>query len=474
MPTSNVPRHPLRRIIRWARTSWLEILTLLISIPLLIWVSILAYTHLVDHWYGDSFKLFLDTLGILAGATVFLVIYTAIRAERINRSLIETQTVSAKAVTGFRQLFERHLLKHFNDSIRGDDELEEVDLILSTPAFGLHPLSGKRCNEFIQALQKTTCGVDIILFTPDAHFQHFFNTLVWEEKRDTQRTSLWELAYYTSQFIHVVKDGTTNKGWYVWPSNNSDKRIFHFQTTRQSHLYLVLSDDVSISTDLKEFRGRSLPLPSILREAVVGGKYSIFDKYKSCPFTTRFDADAALSTKQEDEFGLLLADYLLARTSQIILSYPTFKSELIGAARRQGNNREKISPWLNALVRRYLEYLKRIGIDNKTKDPITGGTYDIAISITGDERRRIELLSSQLKHFVNESNRLTNSNVKSILTELQPIIDTSELQKDALSGITDENNEATAELLMILVYSIARSGMERSEYMRHRIQEAST
>ena len=144
-----------RKFGRWMRNSIPELLTLTVSIPLLCIAFWLAIDHLIGYYQRDSFTLFSETLGVVSVATVFIAIYTAIRAERINRSLVETQTVSSRAVTGFRQLFERHLLKHFYDGVEGVEKIERVDLILSTPAFGLHPLNGDQCNKFIEVLKQT-------------------------------------------------------------------------------------------------------------------------------------------------------------------------------------------------------------------------------------------------------------------------------------------------------------------------------
>jgi len=241
--------------------------------------------------------------------------------------------------------------------------------------------------------------------------------------------------------------------------------MFHFETTRNSYLYLVLSDSVSISSDIKVFQGRSLPLPSILREAIVGGKNSIFETYKVCPFSDRTDAQAALST-QEDEFALLLADYLLGRTSEIVMSYPTFRGELLRGARNQGVVEEKIGDWLYGILTRYLIYLKEIGINNRTRDA-SEGVYTIPISVTGDELDRITQLTKVLDLIEQGSPTLTFGDYSKIMAEFQSDA-SSDKFGTALSPSNlnvDKGGPITSDQLIDLVYCVARSGMGKSQFM---------
>jgi hypothetical protein len=456
------------RIVRRLKRNYAEIITILLFVPIFIISIYLVGEHIRDYGKQELFKLLLDCLGLLTGTTVFIVIYTAIRAEKINRSLLETQTVAAKAVTGFKQLFDQHLIKHFHDNSRGkDNELEKIDLILSTPAFGLHPLGPDRCNELIEILRETQCEVDIVLFTPDAHFPHFLNTLLWENGEGSNRANCWQLAYFTKTFMEIMQNKTTNYGWHIWPSNSSDKRMFHFQTIKHSHLYLVLSDDVTLSNDLKEFKGRSLPLPSILREAIVGGKQSIFEKYKVCPSSGKTGDDAALSNLENDEFGSLLADYLLGRTSQIVQSLQTFRNEILHTMKNQKVKSEVTVQWLNRVIRNYLIYLHEIGIKNRTKNRASGWV-SIPIGLTEGEQLRIKSLTTNLT-LIKDGKNITYEDFTKIFENINSQKRFMELEQEKIL-ITKENSlrEATIEQLILILYLIARSGMGESQFIKER------
>ena len=130
---------------------------------------------------------------------------------------------------------------------------------------------------------------------------------------------------------------------------------------------------------------------------------------------------------------------------------------------------------MNNLIQRYLIYLKGIGIENKTNDP-NGGIYTIPISVTGDERDRIERLSSLLKFFKTENHKLTQDDYSNILGILEKITDTHYFFSDTASprSTSDKDETATDERLIYLIYGIVMSGMGKSQYMQHRIQGVST
>jgi hypothetical protein len=458
----------LRKLARWAGENFHAAVALSIFLPLLCYIIYLTSWHLHDYWKQDTFKLLLDSLGLPAAATFIIVIYTAFMAERINRSLIETQTIAAGPASDFSSLFKRHLMMFLDGT---SDELRKVDLVLSTPAFGLHPLGAEKCEEFIDALSHVDCPADIVLYSPDAHFHHFINTLLWQEygvSNGLKRTNLSELAFYTDQFFIVVSNNSKH-GWHVWPTNKSDLRLFHFEMASSSRLYLVLSDDVGISSDLREFRGRSMPLPHVLREAVVGEEDSLFMKYRHCPILGHKGDDTALSNDKRgvNEFGLLLADYLLGRTSQVVFTYETFQNEITNLlAKQEISGANQISSLTN-VVFAYLDYLRDI-VGGKAMNA-KGTVHTPAMTISDAETNRIKALIDLRP----AGTVITSGDYVTMLNKLCKIVPEISgelwLQKDPINRSTEGME---SQQLIALLYLIARSGMGQSEFVSNRVSKS--
>lgn len=454
-----------KTILRRCRESPFAAITLFTSGPLFIYACILSKQHFYDYFAQDRFKLLLDVLGLPAAATIGIVIYTAVMAERINHSLIETQTIAAGPASDFSGLFERHLMEFLAD--KGTKyALRKVDLVLSTPAFGLHPLGAVKCQEFITALDNIECPANIILYSPDAHFSHFINTLLWQQHNDAKpRADLSELAYYTASFFNTLGKKVL-RNWRVWPTNKNNIRLFHFETSRYSRLFLVLSDDISISSDLTKFSGRSMPLPYVLREAVVGEEDSLFMKYQCCPVKDKSGPETALSQGSTigDEFGLLLADYLLGRTSQVVFTYQTFLNEIANLLAKQKIAETDRIAHLTTLVFAYLQYMERIAVQRLAINR-NGNLLTPAMSISPDEENRIKKLvsiipaSKEIK--INDYVRMRNT-----LCEIVPGV-TGEPWLN-VSPINQSEGKLHHTQLIALLYLIARSGMGKSEYVSNR------
>lgn len=455
----------LKTWLRDPKRHALEITTIPITVVIFLFVLYLAIVHIWEYRHGETFKLMLDVGGLFGGSIVLIAIYTAIRAERINQRLIETQMVSGDVVTGFPEVFERHLMRYFINHETGSDNLEKVELVLSTPAFGLNPLGPVQSLRLVNSLRLFTQKLEVVLFTPDAHYSHFMNTLLWQQRSDTHAATLWELAFCADSFIEALKQGTGSKGWHIWPTNNSDKRVLHFQTATDSRLYLVLSDEVKMQSDLKQFSGRSLPLPSILREPVVGGDMSIFGKYKVCPITGKMGTDAALTTTGVDEFSLLLTDYLLCRTSQIVQTFTTFSSDIHQTLIKLPLGDENPINYILKTTQLLLQYFNDVGLNKKTNYP-TGSESIIGVHLESDEESRIKTLVG-LRTMIAEMANMTISTFQKLFSELEKLTNEA-IKIDRVKGLqeTDCTKQITIDHAILILYLIIRSGMEKSEYVK--------
>jgi hypothetical protein len=457
-----------KRLWFWLKRNFFLTIVLAISAPALLSGLVFSIIYII-YYHGqlslsaEAYRFYLNVTALLSGGSFLLVIYTFAMAERINRRLIETQWVASEAVSDFRTLFDRHLLRF----LESKKKLRRIKLVLSTPAFGLHPLGLVECRSFILALDATDCPASIVVYSTNAHFAHLLNTLLWEDASDKKRPDLMTLAHLLLEFTKAVRRGYELHEWCVWPTNSGNERLFSFETSTESRVFLVLTNPVSVSADLASFTGRSLPLPSVLREPVVGEDDSLFSLYQVCPYSGATGAKAALNMAKADEFGLLLGDYIVGRTSEVVQSYLTFKSHVDRVMATRGIAPGDRAKFLLDRTKSYLKYLQQIVVDGAVIDAESGQRENIALvqkTAESDRLRKLVVLGGELET-LGVIPAAAYEGLKRLVPDLEGIVGQDPEMVGDVGGLGTDMAELHARKLL---YAILRWGMGRSQFANHR------
>ena len=153
---------------------------LLLGAIFLVFLAIHAtrLTELAEIKNKEAWGLALGFLGLLVG---FIAAFMATSAERQARDnldkLEDTALIVGDCTCDFEKLYSDFLLKPLSDA---ETRQVRARLLLSTPAFGYPVLGAKRTAAFRSTLDHLKKGstVELILFSPDAHFFHWANTLL--------------------------------------------------------------------------------------------------------------------------------------------------------------------------------------------------------------------------------------------------------------------------------------------------------
>lgn len=290
---------------------------------------------------SDHFYAFL----IVELAGLFTAFYAAFEAENAANESQQTQEqlrdlglLVAEAQPDFDKIFDEHLVQQ----LQRNRENAEIFLLLSTPAYGYAVVGKDRFSDFEVAMKQLhNCKVEMIVFSPDAHFYYWCNVVLWSiGRRDAAQRSLrQEEAEFAIEFatktLDIVDDIHNKDDWHIWVTKETTVRLFAFSKTEVEgsypfrKAYVLLTDQFSIPQDQfrERFKVRSIPIPLTQIKEYVGGQTNYFDRIKQCPYTFRDQVDARV---KQDHLHQLAWDYVFGRTLEMQFEkFELFKSEIL-------------------------------------------------------------------------------------------------------------------------------------------------
>src|SRR5205085_11932207 len=183
-------------------------------------------------------------------------------------------------------------------------------------AYGCHVLGIDEHLKFRELLGALQCDKQVILFSPDAHYFHIANTLLWHPLKQSNEYSAdagdlrdgptpdvnpIELEKCVTATMDLLKnqvlqtEENAQHRWAgehrrvevgVWTTNTTEVRLTAFRFQRETLAFLLLTDQVTLTSDLSRFRGRTMSLPMSIHRQVIGDPgdpASFFEQLKTCP-----------------------------------------------------------------------------------------------------------------------------------------------------------------------------------------------
>ena len=201
-----------------------------------------------------------------------------------------------------------------------------------------------------------------MFFSPDAHYFHVANTVLWHPIKSAIRppapqqaspnrepavasaaasihaaghvtpielsTCLLEtMDFLRIQCVECERRGSNALG--VWVTSATAFRIAFYEYKANTNVFLLLTDVVRLTLDLNQFQGRAFALPSSIHRHVVGDpgdETAFFEQFKSCPYSVARGDEARLHSR---EYMPLTYDYVFLRTEQALFDLPCFYIDLI-------------------------------------------------------------------------------------------------------------------------------------------------
>jgi hypothetical protein len=258
-------------------------------------------------------------------AGVLMALYAAIEAARASKrskstqdELVKVALLARESRSNFKAAFEDHLVKNLQ---KHKHIPADVYLLLSTPAYGFAVVGKELFERFRVAIEDLDqdCKLQVIFFSPDAHFHYWCNVLLWWITRGNP---------YAIEFGHAIEKvigSLSHKNFKLWLSRETTVRLFGFiHNAEEPKAYLLLVDRFSIPQDQlgRGFKSRSIPILTTQVGEFIGASdlENYFNRIKQCPYTFRDQADAVLEPVVKSAHGDLLKhlmwDYLLGRTLQ--------------------------------------------------------------------------------------------------------------------------------------------------------------
>jgi hypothetical protein len=300
------------------------------------------------------------------------------RTAWLLKELVETQRIVGESPAHYPEVFDLHLLRPMERASEPDDKndhLRHMDLLISTPAYGYHVLGIDPHLHFRNLLTALQCDKQVILFSPDAHYFHIANTLLWHPLKQSASRNVEaddvmdapapdvnpiELADCVTKTMSILKqqvlqteENARHKGLGehrnikvgVWTTNTTEVRLTAFRFQKETLAYLLLTDQVTLTSDLSRFRGRALSLPVSIHRQVIGDPgdpRSFFEQLKTCPYSQAWGNSARIKS---GEFDLLKYDYLFLRTEQTLFDLYSFNiqcRQVIEAVREPKTESDRI------------------------------------------------------------------------------------------------------------------------------------
>ncbi len=298
------------------------------------------------HFYEvDDYLSLIGIIALIVGIIAAWEAYVAAsKSEKIEDTLIEIGLLTSEVKGEFKLIFKNHLIKYLN--LVGNCPAR-IYLAISTPSYGYAVLGQKSFEELYKAfegLDGKNCSIEIVLFSPDAHFHYWSNLLMWSiEQEDTNDLHFAiNFAQNTKDMLNIMR----MKESKIWLMRETTVRFFAYSyynikiKQEVEKAYFSLVDRFSIyQNQFKEgFQATSLPVVSTQIHDYIEKDKSFFERIKVCPYSQKVGDAAAISfenysalpsnEKQDREKTLnsLLSDFLLGRTyARQIANFRYFK-----------------------------------------------------------------------------------------------------------------------------------------------------
>jgi len=280
---------------------------------------------------------------ILTVLSLLAAIIAAYNASKANAKSQETEEqlekiglLATEARGDFENIFRDHLISNL---LEFRNRAANVYLLISTPAYGFAVVGSDIFQEYFQALRdlNSACDLEIILFSPDAHFHYWCNVLVWANNRSEKEGFAFDFAKNIKESLDMLK----YKRCDIWLTDETTVRLFAFidknKTSILNKAFILLVDKISIPQDQfgDNFKSRSLPIMLPQINEYIGGDNNYFDRVKRCPYTFIKGENAGLRTSAHEDnphvrlLDMIKWDYILGRTSQTQLpDFECFKEEM--------------------------------------------------------------------------------------------------------------------------------------------------
>ena len=292
------------------------------AVMLVLWM-IFNYTIPTGIREENEFVNLIGIFGFIFGFWGFIKSWQAAsKSEKIEKILIETGQISSEIKEDFRSIYDHHLI---NELKKFKGKNGTIYLSLSTPAYGYSALTIEDSKRLLSAFSDLNNDheIQLILFTPDAHYNYLTNTIFWSLKKESQELQNEFLKKFADHTLEFIKMFNTKK-CKIWLKNETTVRFFGYHISDFSKKgYLSLVDNFTIYQDQSEgnFDARSLPIQSAHASEYFESDKSYFNKLKRCPYTLVESDRASLNLGNVDniddkELAVKLAwDYILGRTS---------------------------------------------------------------------------------------------------------------------------------------------------------------
>lgn len=315
----------------WIRLSNKQKIFIEISGSAAVFLIFLAIYNLLipsDLRAANEFINIIGIAGFIVGFWGFIKSWqAATKSEQIQERLIETGILSTDIKGNFGDIFKEHLLHKLItlQNVKGN-----IYLSLSTPAYGYSVLGKEESYKLFHAFRNLhgDCKIQLILFTPDAHFKYWANTIFWAingRGLDRQKDLLENFASYTK----LIMDLLSSKNCQLWLKNETTVRFFAYeyynkeihQDVKKAYISLVDSFAIYQNQFQEDFRARSIPIQLLQMDEFFNSELSFFDKLKICPYTLKTKDQAALKfgdigdARDQSIAEQLAWDYILGRTS---------------------------------------------------------------------------------------------------------------------------------------------------------------
>jgi len=245
----------------------------------------------------------------------------------VQEQLIEQHILVSSMHETYQDSFEEHITRPL-----GRSNIVSARLLLSTPSYGSPP---QEPHAFVDIVRKFPEDSEIVMFSPDAHFDHWATILL--AARDKEGATVF--ANFLRDISDVLRQFEPPDERRVWATHDAKLRLSYYaygssDGVRTSNAYMVFVDDVSPDTSLEEFKARCFGIPRSWHDQLFLQAGSYFNEFKRCPYSGRTSEKSVLKREPNgsDEFAEYKWDLLLGRTSRVIWHISYLNEQLLKIA----------------------------------------------------------------------------------------------------------------------------------------------
>jgi hypothetical protein len=162
----------------------------------------------------------------------------------------------------------------------------------------------------------------------------------------------------------------------VWIRNEAAFRLTSFESTAEPakgpEAYVVLTDPVNLTSDLRRFTGRLLAIPNSLFRPIVGfhnDPESFIESFKHCPYSSLSGRNARLLP---EELETLLYDYIFLRTEQFLFDVSSFEIQCrraIAIACQDSLSDERLKTGVTSILHELVSYFRTLTENKHIPEP---------------------------------------------------------------------------------------------------------